>query len=140
MATFTEKLKTLFIDTLRETCNVTVAAQTVGINSGTAYRHRKEDPIFAEQWDEALQEGIDLLEQKAHERAFNGVDKGIYHQGMMVGTEKQYSDGLTMFLLKAHRPDKYRERSSIDQNVSGGMSLIIETGVPRKPTPTDDLV
>lgn len=140
MATFTENLKLVFLDVLRETCNVTLAAQACGISSGTAYRHRKEDIIFAERWDEALQEGIDLLEAKAHQRAFEGIDEPVFYQGMEVGSVRKYSDGLTMFLLKAHRPDKYRDRSQIDSNISGGMQLVVETGVPRKLTPTDDLV
>jgi hypothetical protein len=140
MTVFSEKLKLVFLDTLRRTCNVTLACQACDISSSTAYHHRKEDIIFQERWDEALQEGIDLLEAKAHERAFEGTTEPVFWQGNEVGYVKKYSDALTMFLLKAHRPDKYRERSQVDQNVSGGMQLIVETGVPVKSTPTDDLL
>lgn len=140
MAQFSEKLKLTFLDVLRRTCNVTLAAQACDITSGTAYHHRKTDPIFQERWDEALQEGVDLLEAKAHERAFRGVDEPVYYKGDEVGSVRKYSDALTMFLLKAHRPDKYRERSQVDSNVNGGLQLVIETGVPRRVTPTDDLV
>lgn len=129
---FTEALKDVFLDTLRETCNVTLAAQAAGVSSSCAYRHRKEDVLFAERWDEALAEGIDLLEHKAHERAFNGVLEPVFWQGAEVGYVKKYSDALTMFLLKAHRPDKYRERSQVDQNVSGVTQVTVVTGVPAR--------
>lgn len=137
---FTEERKLLFIDTLRTTVNVTLAAQAVGISSGTAYRHKKEDILFSERWDEALQEGVDLLEHKAHERAFEGVDEAVYYKGDIVGYVTKYSDPLTMFLLKAHRPDKYRERSQVDQNLSGGLQFNIVTGVPDPEFDGSDLV
>src|SRR3546814_13265486 len=33
-----------------------------------------------------------------------------FHQGRVAGTVRKYSDSLLMFLLRAHRPDRYRER------------------------------
>ena len=120
---FNETLKQAFLDTLRETCNVTLSAQAVGIATGTAYKHRKDDPLFAERWDEALAEGIDLLEHLAHKRAFQGVEEPVFNKGEVAGFVTKYSDSLTMFLLKAHRPDKYRERSEVKQQVSGDLNL-----------------
>src|SRR5262245_35751476 len=35
-------------------------------------------------------------------------------------TVKKYSDSLLMFLLKAHRPDKFRERQSIEHTGKDG--------------------
>lgn len=137
---FTEERKLLFLDTLRKTVNVTLAAQSVGITSGTAYRHKKDDIIFAERWDEALQEGIDLLEHKAHERAFQGVEEPVFWRGEIVGYVNKYSDALTALLLKAHRPDKYRERSQVDQNISGGMQFTVVSGVPDPNFDGSDLV
>jgi hypothetical protein len=140
MTTFTEGLKATFLDTLRETCNVTLAAKAAGVSSSSVYKHKQTDVLFSERWDEALQEGIDLLEHKAHQRAFEGVSEPVFYQGYECGSVRKYSDALTMFLLKAHRPDKYRERSQVDSNVSGDFKLVVETGVPVAPTPTDDLV
>lgn len=140
MTTFTEGLKATFLDELRETANVTLAARAAGISSGTAYKHRQTDVLFAERWDEAINEAVDMLEHEAHRRAFKGVEEPVFYQGMECGSVRKYSDALTMFLLKAHRPDKYRERSQVDSNVSGDFKLVVETGVPVAPTPTDDLV
>lgn len=132
---FTEGLKQTFLDTLRETCNVTLASRACGISSGTAYKHRKDDPLFAERWDEALGEGIDLLEDAVATRAFKGVEKPVFNRGEVAGYVVEYSDSLAMFLLKAHRPEKYRERSQVEN--TGGMRLEIFTGLPN---PGEDLV
>lgn len=168
MATFTEDRKALFLDALRECANVTVAARSVGISLGTVYNHRKDDPLFAERFQEALDEAVDMLEYEAHRRAFKGTEEPVFHQGRptyMYETEpngevklidevirdeesgeetvvqkpvilidpetgrpklnsvRKYSDGLAQFLLKAHRPDKYRERSEVKQELSGGLQL-----------------
>jgi len=40
---------------------------------------------------------------------------------LVPATVKEYSDPLAIFLLKAHRPDKYRERS--DVNVTGQIDI-----------------
>lgn len=140
MTIFSEAAKAIYVATLRETVNKTKAAQAAGVASSTVAKHLKDDPLFAERCAEALEEGIDLLEDNAHIRAFQGYEKGVWHKGAQVGSEIQYSDALTMFLLKAHRPEKYRERSQVDQNVQGGMTLVVETGVPREPPAIDDLL
>lgn len=123
MTIFSEGLKAVFLDHLRATCNVTLASRASGVNSGTAYKHRREDALFAERWDEAINEGIDLLESEAHRRAFKGTEEAVWHKGEEVGYVTKYSDPLTMFLLKAHRPDKYRERSEVKQELSGRVQL-----------------
>lgn len=138
MSTFSEERKHQFLEALRKSPNVTVAARKVGISTSTVAKHRKDDPLFEERFQEALNEAIDMLEHNAHQRAFQGVEKGVYYKGDLVDTQLEYSDALTMFLLKAHRPEKYRERSQVDSNVTGGMTLRVVTGVPIPDT--DDLV
>jgi len=93
----------------------------------TAYSAKKVNPEFAAAWENALQEGIDLLEEKARQRAFEGIERNVYYQGKVVGKQKEYSDGLTMFLLKAHRPERYRDYQSIDLNHKGGV-LVVPSG------------
>lgn len=123
MTVFSEALKAAFLDELRESANVTVAARAVGFTVGTIYKHKREDALFAERWEEALTEAVDMLEHEAHRRAFKGVDEPVYYKGDEVGYVTKYSDSLTMFLLKAHRPDKYRERSEVKNELSGGVQL-----------------
>ncbi len=101
--------KTTFLETLAETVNVSAACRKAGIRRRTAYNWRNADPRFAREWDDALDDGIDLLEAELHRRAFEGVEKPVWHKGEQVGTVRHYSDALAMFLLKAHRPARYRD-------------------------------
>ena len=100
--------KTLFLRTLTETVNVTLSCRKAGIPRRTAYDWREADAAFARRWDETLEEGIDLLEAEVHRRAFEGVERPVYYKGEQVGTWRHYSDALATFLLRAHRPEKYR--------------------------------
>jgi len=112
----TDRAREKFIEVLRHTCNVSEAARAVGISRTTAYEHRA-DAQFALAWDEAEQEAADRLEREAWRRAVDGVDKPVTHQGKITATYKEYSDRMLEMLLKAHRPEKYRERVSAE--VSG---------------------
>lgn len=114
-----EKL-TAFCAALSETCNVGKACKAVGIARQTAYEWRSEIPPFAEAWDKAMRVGVTALEDEAHRRAFEGFDKPIVHQGVVMDTVKEYSDTLAIFLLKAHNPEKYRENSRVDLTSSDG--------------------
>lgn len=115
-----EKL-TAFCAALAETGIVAKACKAVDISRVTAYEWRNEIPEFAEAWDKALKIGVTALEDEAHRRAFDGTEEGIFQQGVMVGTQRKYSDTLAIFLLKAHNPDKYRENSKVE--LSGRLAI-----------------
>lgn len=112
------KRKQVFLELLKNTGNVTQACRALGISRKGIYQHRESDPSFALAWDEAVDEAVDLLEQEARRRAVDGVtrEKGIYFQGVQVATEiiTEYSDTLLIFLLRGHRPEKYRERYEVN--------------------------
>jgi hypothetical protein len=93
------------------------ACEAAGIGRTTAYEHRERHPDFALAWDEALEDACDLLEAEARRRALEGVEKPVYWQGVVVGTIREYSDTLMTLVLKAHRPEKFRERH--DTRLSG---------------------
>lgn len=142
-----EKL-TAFCAALAETCQVGKAAAAVGISRYTAYVWRKDDPEFAERWDDAMKAGLLTLEDEMHRRAVDGVAEPVLHQGQptyltehytdddgapqvrvrrdehgqpIPMTLRKYSDTLAIFLAKAHAPDKYRENSKIE--MSGSLAL-----------------
>lgn len=99
-----------FLETLKEAGNVSASCEAAGLERGFVYSLLKIDPIFKKLWQESLDTAIDTMEQEAHRRAFKGTDKPVYQGGEQVGTIREYSDTLAIFLLKAHRPEKYRER------------------------------
>jgi hypothetical protein len=69
----------------------TVAARELGFSYNVLKRRCDSDPAFAERYAEANEMATQLLEQVARERAV------------------KHSDLLMIFLLKARRPDIYRD-------------------------------
>ncbi len=127
---FTDRARSQFLEVLAGTCNVTHAARSAGISRSRVYDIRKENAEFAAAWDEAEETAVDSLEGEARGRALEGIDEPIVYQGEIQRdrdgkpvTIKKYSDTLAMFLLKAHRPEKYRER--FDHTVGGDRPLTV---------------
>lgn len=89
-----------FIDLLISSGSVSLAARGSGVSRATVYNYRKSSAQFAARWDEALDEGLELLEAEAWSRA------------------RKQSDTLLIFLLKANRPDKYQDRFKIAMDVN----------------------
>ena len=87
--------------------SITAAAQHAKVGRSTIYAWRNEDGPFASRMDDAYEAGVDTLEDHALKRAHDA---------------EKPSDALTMFLLKAHRPARYRER--VDLTHSGELHQI----------------
>jgi hypothetical protein len=88
-----------FLKVLTNTANVRAAANAAGITRAGAYYARKHDDSFASEWDVALEDACDLLEWVARKRAYES------------------SDVLLIFLLKAHRPERYADRLQVEHIV-----------------------
>lgn len=109
-----------FIAALARLGNVTAACDKAKISRSQVYRVRDEDAEFAAAWDEALEEATERLEAEARRRAEKGTLEPIFHKGEKVGSVRRYSDTLMIFLLKAHRPDKYRDNHRIEHTGADG--------------------
>ncbi len=103
---------------LAETGNISAACLLVGIDRKTFYKRRDAEPAFAEAVAEALDAACDTLELEARRRAAEGLvrkkftkagDPIIDPETKRQYVEREYSDTLLIFLLKAHRPEKFRE-------------------------------
>ena len=108
-----EARRAAFVAALAETGIVRLAAEAAGVHRGVAYRWRREDADFREAWDAAREEASDALEAEAWRRAVAGVRRPVFWQGEEVGEVVEYSDRLLELLLKARRPDVFRERSTV---------------------------
>lgn len=104
-----------FLEHLRTTANVTATCKDLGILTSAVYSRREADPLFAERMRDAMRDAISLLEFNAQDRAFKGVLEPVFFKGEVCGHIRRYSDTLTMFLLKAHDPERHRERSEVAQ-------------------------
>lgn len=98
-----------FIKQLATTGNVADACRKAKVARGVAYRERDEDEQFKAAWEEALEIATENLELEARRRAEHGYLDPVYFMGAKVGSVRRYSDTLLIFLLKAHKPDKYRD-------------------------------
>lgn len=102
---FTAEKKARFIAELRKMPNVSRAARLAKVSRRTAYNHYETDETFRAEWDDALTEGVEALEESAWQQAKSG------------------SETLTIFLLKAHKPDKYRETTRHELTGKDGAPL-----------------
>lgn len=113
-----QRAREAFLAELAARGNVSAAAAAAGISRYTFYEWRAADPDFAAAWDTALETAIDAMELEARRRAVEGVEKPIVgrvgkDQDGVIVYVREYSDSLMTLLLKAHRPDKYRERTDV---------------------------
>ena len=115
-----------FIKELSKSGSVTQAAKVVGFSPSTLAQHRVDDRAFDAAWHEAIEAAADTLELEARRRAVDGVEKPIFWQGEEVGSVREYSDSLLQFLLKGNKPDKFRDRASLDVAGSPGRPLEIK--------------
>jgi hypothetical protein len=117
--TRTDRARHIFLDVLRQYCNVAEACRASGLARTTAYEWRAADPTFMAEWLEAEAEAVDKLEREAWRRGAEGYDETIVSGGKITVSTK-YSDRMLEILLKGHRPDKYRERVSNEISGPGG--------------------
>ncbi|QXN72395.1 terminase small subunit [Rhodobacter phage RcSimone-Hastad] len=120
----TDKRKAIFIRTLAQTGIVGRSATAAGWPRGYAYTVRQEDPEFAKLWDQAVEFSTDALEEAARVRAVDGISKPVYQQKELVGYVTEYSDTLLIQLLKAKRPNEFRENVSLQADVKGGVLVV----------------
>jgi hypothetical protein len=106
----TPEKEAAFLETLAESANVTKSCEINGIARRSAYEWREKDPDFAKRWDEAINLGVDALEDEAVRRGRDGVDEPVFYQGQVCGMIRRYSDTMLIVSLKARRPEKYSER------------------------------
>ncbi|MGD8326726.1 MAG: hypothetical protein PVF65_07415 [Sphingomonadales bacterium] len=112
--TWTKKRRALFLHHLSETGNVSESARQADMPRHSAYRLRRTDEGFAQDWDDALAQALDQLESVLIQRAIEGVEKPQYFGGKEVGTVKSYSDNLAMFLLKSKRAEVYGDKKAVN--------------------------
>lgn len=113
-----KKKEERFLAHLSEVPNVSRAAKISGFDRSDAYRKRQQDESFAAAWDDALEKGLDAMEDEAIRRGCEGYEEPVFHKGEQVATIRKYSDNLMMFMLKGRRGDKFKDRFQGDINAT----------------------
>lgn len=83
------------------------------VDKGTVLLWRVEDPQFCIEEERARETLIDSMEAEAYRRGVKGTQRPVYQGGELAGYVTEYSDLLLQLLLRANRPDKYREKNDI---------------------------
>lgn len=135
---WTPKKQERFLALLGEGYTVAAAAKTVCVSRSNVYKRREADETFAADWDAALEEGTEYLEQEARRRAVKGVkrEKLHFYQGEVIkdpDTGKpykevvtDYSDTLLIFLLKARKPEVYRDHATVKHEGKVGVAHSVD--------------
>lgn len=84
-----------FIEALREWPNVTLAAAQIGVSRWEVYRTRRENALFASQFEEARKIGIEALEDVA-------IDQTRVNPTLMI------------FMLKNLKPEIYSDKHIVE--------------------------
>ena len=103
-----------FVETLADTCNVTLAAAAVGRSISNVYRWRGKDASFRAAWDRALAVGYSRLELMLLERALHGVEKVVVARDGTSSVMREYPDRVALTLLRMHRETAAMAEESID--------------------------
>ena len=99
-----------FFESLGLGLPVKEAARNAGYQRSRVYQWRRDDTVFAGEWELAQTMAADLLEEEADRRGCQGIEVPFYRNGEVVGTKLKYSDSLLIVRLKALRPELYRGR------------------------------
>jgi hypothetical protein len=95
-----------FLQCLRVCPDISRACSKAGISRQTAYRTREQDPEFASLWAAAISEAVENLEALVFRKAAEGDTQ------------------LATWLLRAHKPEVYRERQEHAHAFVGKIVLI----------------
>jgi hypothetical protein len=100
-----------FLRVFEERGNVRNACKAASISRSAVYQRLETDEAFKALFDEARENAADRLEDEAWRRGHDGVEQSIYSKdGELVGSRIEYSDTLLIVLLKANRPEKFKDK------------------------------
>lgn len=113
-----EGMKKRFIQEYGATLSIPRACKNLGLHPEQVYRERRADSDFDKAIKKQKSYNIDTLKSEAVRRGYEGVDRAVYHKGVVVGYEKEYSDRMLVRLIEANDPN-WRMRGNQPLNVSG---------------------
>lgn len=141
-----EAKQSIFLAAYSVASTVSAAADAARIDRKLHYAWMKEDPTYPERFELAHEEGTQALEAEARRRALQGMRRFKFHKGELIKVpllddeghpvsdddgkpvmvpyfEEERSDLLLIFLLKASRPEVYRDHFKGEIQHSGQLGV-----------------
>lgn len=112
-----------YLEALAEVPHKARAALKAGLLLSQVQKLEREEPNFAAAVEMARLIASGVAEEEAFRRAVKGVTKAVWHQGVPVGTELEYSDTLMQKILEANE-ERYKRSQKIDASVSGSFNWL----------------
>jgi hypothetical protein len=115
-----------FLKAYSECGVISAAALLAGIDRNNHYDWLKDKakyPEYAAAFEDAHETACDSLESEMIRRGRDGVDKPVFYQGVRCGEIREYSDAMLTLALKSRRPEKFKDRSQVEQ--TGESKVII---------------
>jgi hypothetical protein len=146
-----EERRKLFLRAFVVCGSVSAAARAARV-SRTEHYEWLEDPEYAKAFAEAQDEAVERLEAEVYKSATRGIAEAVIYQGKLCFEPLYDADGLPLvdpdtgrvvlsktplvvrkrndvaafFLLKALRPEKYRENAKIEHTGAGGAPIAVQ--------------
>lgn len=96
------------------------AAKFIGAARSTVFSWRADDEEFTKAWDDAMEAGIDRLEDEAYRRAHDGVTRTRFYKDQPLDQVTEYSDALLTFMLKGKRAGTFNTERHEHTGPGGG--------------------
>ena len=113
--------RTIFLEKLAETSNVSASAAEAGITPSRAYKARRDEAKFAEAWFAAVIEGYEHLEMETLHRLRMGTDKD----------EPKFDIANALRILAMHRETVARERARVEPRDEEAILASIDAKIER---------
>lgn len=97
-----------FLAMLAITGSQVIASAHARVSYMTVKDHRRADPDFAQQVQEADDHATELLKDRAMQLAMEGNMEAIYYMGVPVGYQRKFDSRLIVELLRARSPEKFK--------------------------------
>lgn len=112
-----------FLAAYAQCCHIQRAADAAGIGRRTHYDWLRDDPEYAALFEEAKELATQVLEDAAVQRAVDGWQEPVFHEGKIVGSITKFSDRLLELCLRARRAE-YRPVQKHELTGKDGKPLI----------------
>lgn len=117
----------LFLEGVSRSNSITKVCAELNLSRVVVYAMKAQDSVFKQRLFDAQTIGVDAWEDEAARRAFDGVERKVFHQGVQIDTIKEYSDSLAIAMLRGAKPERYALQTRNETVVGGSLGINLET-------------